>query len=275
VESFNSLITTLFSLLLTPLAGLQALWGLLAISIVAGIILVYIYGKISNQAALKQVKKRITAGIYESVLFRHDLPTSLRAQGGMLVGGVRYFALAVPPLIVLLIPSLVILAQLNLRYGARALQPGEHAVVTVNLVNEDALFSTELSAKDTTVQVTPPLRDLDSQSVSWRVDATQVEATTSTTLALQVNGVAVNEPFFTGQQPAILPTAKHTSPWWQLLYPGASLAQELRSQVRSITVTYPEQELSVAGITVHWLLLFVVVSILAGLIASKAIGIEV
>ena len=275
MESFNSLITTLFSLLLTPLAGLKALWGLLAISIVAGIILVYIYGKISNQAALKRVKKRITAGIYESVLFRHDLPTSLRAQGGMLLGGVRYFGLAVPPLIVLLIPSLVILAQLNLRYGARALQPGEHAVITVNLANEDALFSTELSAQDATVQVTPPLRDLDAQSISWRVDASKAQATSPATLALAVNGVQVNEPLFTGQQPAVLPTAQHTSPWWQLLYPGASLPQELRSQVRSITVTYPEQELSVAGITVHWLLLFVVVSIVAGLVASKAIGIEV
>ena len=275
MESFNSLITTLFSLLLTPLAGLKALWGLLAISIVAGIILVYIYGKISNQAALRRVKKCITAGIYESVLFRHDLPTSLRAQGGMLLGGVRYFGLAVPPLIVLLIPSLVILAQLNLRYGARALQPGEHAVITVNLANEDALFSTELSAQDATVQVTPPLRDLDAQSISWRVDASKAQATSPATLALAVNGVQVNEPLFTGQQPAVLPTAQHTSPWWQLLYPGASLPQELRSQVRSITVTYPEQELSVAGITVHWLLLFVVVSIVAGLVASKAIGIEV
>lgn len=275
MESFNSLITTLFSFLLSPFAGLQALWGLLAVSVVAGVILVIIYGKISNQAALKRVKKRITAGIYESVLFRHDLPTSLRAQGGMLLGGVRYFALAVPPLIVLLIPSLVILAQLNLRYGARALQRGEHAVVTVNVANEDALFSTELSATDTTVQVTPPLRDLDAQSVSWRVDATQTQAITPATLTLAVNGVQVHEPLFTGQQPAILPTAQHTSPWWQLLYPGASLPQELRSQVRSITVTYPEQELSVAGITVHWLLLFVVVSIVAGLVASKAIGIEV
>ncbi len=275
MESFNFLVTKFFSAALTPFAGLQALWGLLAISMVAGVILVFIYGKISNQAALKRVKKRITAGIYESVLFRHDLPTSLRAQGGMLLGGARYFALAVPPLIVLLIPSLVILAQLNLRYGARALQPGEHAVVTVHLANEDALFTTELSAKDTTVQVTPPLRDLDAQSVSWRVDATQAQATTPATLALAVNGVQVNEPLFTGRQPAILPTAQHTSPWWQLLYPGASLPQELRSQVRSITVTYPEQELSVAGITVHWLLLFVVVSIVAGLVASKAIGIEV
>jgi hypothetical protein len=275
MESFNSLVTKIFSAALMPLAGFQALWGLLAVSIVAGVILVYIYGKISNQAALKRVKKRITAGIYESVLFRHDLPTSLRAQGGMLVGGVRYFALAVPPLIVLLIPSLVILAQLNLRYGARALQPGEHAVVTVSLANEDALFSTELSAQDATVQVTPPLRDLDAQSVSWRVDASKAQATSPATLALAVNGVQVNEPLFTGQQPAILPTAQHTSPWWQLLYPGASLPQELRSQVRSITVTYPEQELSVAGITVHWLLLFVVVSIVAGLVASKAIGIEV
>lgn len=278
MESFNFFVTKIFSLLLTPFEGLQALWGLLAISIVAGVILVCIYGKISNQAALKRVKKRITAGIYESVLFRHDLPTSLRAQGGMLLGGARYFALAVPPLIVLLIPSLVILAQLNLRYGARALQPGESATVTVHFTNEDALFTTELKPAGDTAQVTPPLRDLDAQSVSWRVDAAKAQSpnrATPTTLALAVNGVQVTEPLFTGQQPAMLPTAQHTSPWWQLLYPGASVPQELRSYVRSITVTYPEQELSIAGITVHWLLLFVLVSIAAGLAASKVIGIEV
>lgn len=274
VESFNSFVTTCFSLALAPLAGLGAVWGLLAVSIVAGVILVVIYGYISNQSALKRVKKRITAGVYESVLFRHDLRTSLRAQLGMLVGGFRYFALAIPPLIVLLIPSLIILAQLNLRYGARALQPGERAIVTVDLAHEDALFTTELSSPTAGVTVTPPLRDLDTQSVSWRVDASTADGRTPS-LALAVNGVHAVEDIFIGTQPTILPTARYASPLLQLLYPGASIPESLRAQVRGISITYPEQELSVAGIKVHWLLFFALISIASGLVASKVIGIEV
>jgi hypothetical protein len=274
VASFNSFVTTCFSLALAPLAGLGAVWGLLAVSIVAGVILVVIYGYISNQSALKRVKKRITAGVYESVLFRHDLRTSLRAQLGMLVGGFRYFALAVPPLIVLLIPSLIILAQLNLRYGARALQPGERAIVRVDLAHEDALFTTELSSPTAGVTVTPPLRDLDTQSVSWRIDAAAADGRTPS-LALAVNGVQAVEDLFIGAQPTVLPTARYASPWLQLLYPGAGIPESLRTQVRGISITYPEQELSVAGIKVHWLLFFALISISSGLVASKVIGIEV
>ncbi len=274
VESFNSLVTTCFSLALAPLAGFGAVWGLLAVSIVAGVILVVIYGYISNQSALKRVKKQITAGVYESVLFRHDLRTSLRAQLGMLIGGFRYFALAVPPLIVLLIPSLVILAQLNLRYGARALQPGERAIVTVDIAHEDALFTTELLSPTGGVTVTPPLRDLEAQSVSWRIDASTSD-TPPPSLTLAVNGVHADQDIVIGAQPIILPTARYSSPWRQLLYPGASIPESLRSEVRGISVTYPEQEIAVAGIKVHWLLFFALVSIASGLVVSKVIGIEV
>ncbi len=276
IESFNSLVTTLFSLALQPLRGVSPVWGILTISVIAGAILVVIYGRISNQAALKRVKRGIAAGIYESVLFRHDLRTSLRAQASMLFGGVRYFALAVPPLIVLLLPSLVILAQLNLRYAARSLQSGEHAIVSVNLKDEDALFATELISNDNFLRVTPPLRDLDASRVSWRVDA--VGAATKelpTTLALVVNGVQAEQPIFTGMQPDILPTSQHSLSWWQFLYPGASVPMELRSEVRDITVGYPELVLRVAGIEVNWLLLFAAVSILSGLVVSKVAGIEV
>lgn len=275
MEFFNSIATKLFSLALQPLAGLSPVWGLSFISIVAGVILVVIYGRISNQAALRTVKKRITAGVYESVLFRHDLRTSLKAQCGMLLGGVRYFALAVPPLIVLLIPSLAILAQLNLRYGARPLQTGEHAIVSVALSTEEALFETELTSTSQALQLTPPLRDLESQSVSWRVDAKGTESVKPTDLLLSVNGTPAAQALYTGSQPHTLPTAQYSSPWWQFLYPGATVQEELRPYVNAITISYPEQELTIAGATVHWLLFFVIVSIASGLIASKVIGIEV
>lgn len=275
MEIVNAFITKVFSLALSPLASINPFWGLTLVSVVAGVILVVVYGKVSNQAGLKRVKKGISAGIFESVIFRNDIRTCLKAQAGMLLGGCRYVGLAVPPLLILLIPSLFILAQLNARYGARALQPGESTIVSVAIPDEDALFETTLSAPKG-FAVTPPLRDLDAQTVTWRVDVPASLATTGkTTLTVSINGAKSDYPLYIGEQPTVLPTESHTSAWWQVLYPGADFPATLKQYAQSISITYPEQVVALGGVSMHWLVLFAVVSIVAGLIGSKIIGIEI
>ncbi len=276
VEYLTTISTTFFSTILGPFSALQPIWGLTAVSIVSGVLLALVYGKISNQGALKRVKRSISAGIFESVLFRHDVRASLRAQVGMLWGGVRYFAIAVPPILALLVPSLLILSQLHLRYGSRALASGESTVVTVEVTNDDALFDASLTGSSG-ILTTPPLRDLDARRVSWRIDTKQSKPGTAAPLLLNltVSGVSAEQPLYVDQQPTILPAELHTSPVWQFLYPGGSVPLILRKHVRSIVVRYPDQELIVAGIHLHWLVLFACTSILAGLVASKVFDIEI
>ncbi len=276
MENFNLVTTSVFSALLSPFSAFPPVWGLVALSVVAGVILALVYGRISNQRALKNVKRYITAGIYESVLFRHDLPTSLKAQAGMLWGGIKYFAIAIPPILILLIPSLIILSQLNLRYGARSLTPGEKTVITVTMKSEDGLFEAEARGSEG-ITLTPPLRDLDNLQVSWRVDTPPAKSltTSGSTVTLSVAGVSSTQPLYVGSQPSLLQTQLHTSSLWQFLYPGDSVPETLRSYVQSIVVTYPEQTMHFAGMSVHWLVLFVCLSIASGFAASKVFGIEI
>lgn len=274
MELINTALTSLFSFLLAPLSSLAPVWSLLLVSTIAGVVLAYIYGKISNQQALKKVKRSIAAGIFESVLFRHDIRTSLSAQAKMLWSGARYFALAIPPILILLIPSLIILAQLNLRFGARALTPGEKAVVTLNMTNEDALFEAELRPSEG-LHATPPLRDLENKQVSWRIDTTPNTGQGATNITLSVLGASTSHPVYIGSQPPTLSTELHSTAVWQFLYPGGTVPEALKRYVTAISVTYPEQELSIAGINTNWLVLFVCVSLLSGLVASKVIGIEI
>ena len=274
MELINKTLTSLFSSLLAPLSSLAPVWSLLIVSTLVGVVLAYIYGKISNQRALKKVKRSIAAGIFESVLFRHDIRTSLSAQARMLWGGVRYFALAIPPILILLIPSLLILAQLNLRFGARALNPGEKAVITLTMTNEDSLFEAELRPSEG-LHATPPLRDLENKQVSWRIDTTPNSSNESANITLSVSGASTSYPMYVGSQPRTLSTELHTAALWQFLYPGGTVPEAVRRYVSAISVTYPEQELRVAGINTNWLVLFICVSLLSGLVASKVIGIEI
>jgi hypothetical protein len=193
----------------------------------------------------------------------------------MLLGGLRYFMLAVPPLVILLIPSLVILAQLNLRYGVRPLRVGESAIITAKLNSDEPLFSTELFVRDSRIKITPPLRDLDSNSVSWRVDVLETNNKNRHPIDLVVNGISSPQEIFSGKQPIMLSSEIHSSPWWQFFYPGATVPAEVKSLINSVSITYPDQEQHLAGIQLHWLAVFALVSIASGLVASKLIGIEI
>jgi hypothetical protein len=275
LESLNQLITLATSLLLTPFKELAPAWGLSALSLIAGGILVLAYGRISNQKALRDVKRKIAAGIYEAVLFRHDVRLSLRAQGGMLISGFRYLAIATPPLVILIIPSLLLLAQLNLRYGSRAIKPGESVIVSLTLNDEDALFDTNLKSDSPHLRITPPLRDLSNKSISWRVDALQESSANLLALSLP-DGREIIEQLAVGYASSSeISAIKHTSPWWQILYPGATIPKEFSTTLSQLEVTYPRSELSIAGIKTNWMVLFFVISLASGLLVSKVVGVEI
>jgi len=271
VELFNSLATSIFDALLYPLSFLGSDVALILISILAGIGLLFLYGKVSNQDAIRKVKKKITAGIYESVLFRNDLRISLKAQGKMFLGGAKYFALAIPPIIILSIPCLIVLAQLNLRYGVRPLNPGESTIISIGVKDDAALFSAEIKAPEG-IATTPPLRDLDNHTVSWRLDA---KSPMIAKVDILVGGESLTQNIFVGKETSKIPTVIHSSFWWQFLYPGATIPTKLQNIITEISVKYPEQAMSLFGLHVNWLIVFLVVSILAGIVGSKFLKVEI
>lgn len=271
MELFNSLATSIFDALLYPLSFLGSDLALVFISILAGIGLLFLYGKVSNQEAIKKVKKKIAAGIYESVLFRNDLRVSLKAQGKMFLGGAKYFALAIPPIIILSIPCLIVLAQLNLRYGARPLNPGESTIISIGVKDDAALFSAEIKTPEG-ISATPPLRDLDNHIVSWRLDA---KAPMIADVNIVVGGESLTQNIFVGKETSKIPTVIHSSFWWQFLYPGATIPIKLKDVITEISVRYPEQIMNLAGIQMNWLIVFLIVSILAGIAGSKFLKVEI
>ncbi len=157
VDYFNAALVALMDAALWPFQGLSRLWGLLAVSLISGVILLLIYGRISNQDGIRRIKKKIGASLLEAVLYRHDLRTSLKAQGRMFVYGFVYFAYAVPPILILMVPCVLILAQLNLRYNSAGLPPGTPAILRVKVDNPNYLDSIALQAGGD-AEVTPRLR---------------------------------------------------------------------------------------------------------------------
>lgn len=268
----NSAADLLVSAINLPLFSASADWQLFWVSLVSGVIFLLIYGMVSSQARLKQVKRRIGAALLEVVLYRHDLRVLLSAQRDLLMGGLRYFVLAVPPILVLMIPCILILSNLNLRYGSRGLEVGESALLTVQLADRKALYRTSLEAP-VGVEVSPPVRMADTNRIVWRLRPTSPQQS-ELRLKFGNTGAALLKDLLVGQGHRYVPAASYADWFERLLYPDSSLSS-ISSQVSSVTISYPERQASLFGLEMHWIAIFAIVSILSGIVASRVFRIEI
>lgn len=244
-------------------------WTLIALSILAGIVLVRLYGWISAQEKIARVKRDIFRNLLEAVIFRHDVRLSLAAQGRMLVGGAKYFGLAAPPLVILLVPCVLLLGQLNALVGYQPAAPGE--ALTVSLKIRDAaadLFGISLDVPG--AEVSPPLRIPSEQRVMWRIVPSE-EGPKPVTLRLADIDAVLSAGLQVGTRSERF--VNYASSAWldRILYPSSI---DLPPAVQEFQISYDEAEYSFLGLRLHWIIVFAIVSLVAGLVGGKLMHIE-
>ena len=172
VALFNHVVTFLFGLAYEPLKWLGPFWSLTAISCLAGILMIWIFGKVSNQDSIQRTRDRLSGELIGLRLFKDDLHVFFRIQGQVLVWTFKYLRHSLVPMLILMIPTMLILIQLNYHYGARPLKVGEQALVKVKLRDPS------LIARGTNFQLSAPgnlkveaggVRIATEKEVCWRV----------------------------------------------------------------------------------------------------------
>jgi hypothetical protein len=125
----HDLLTQAFDLLLGPLDRWAPTAGLWVVSALSGVAVLFVFRWTSNAAAIRATRRRAQAELLAVRLYRENPRVVLRAQARFLAALARYLGYMLVPFTVLLLPFALICAQLDARYGARALHPGERAVV--------------------------------------------------------------------------------------------------------------------------------------------------
>src|SRR5262249_51834361 len=129
----NAAANALGGWLLAPVGVLPGWLSATLAAVATGVLLLVVFKHTSNQRAIKQARADIKAHLLSLKRFTASAPVALQAQGGILLGALRLLALAVVPMLVMVVPVCLILGQLALWYQARPLQVGEDAVLTVRL----------------------------------------------------------------------------------------------------------------------------------------------
>ena len=172
IDLINSLLTSVFDVICWPFRSLPPIWAMTMISLVSGVAMVWVFGKVSNQAVIKNRRERIRGNLIGVHLFQHDIGVVMRLQHRIFCDTLQYMKHAVVPMVVLLVPALLIMTQLNLRFAVRPLEPGEPAVVKAFFRSRAALDgAVALEAADGVTVETAGVRIPSTREMAWRVRA--------------------------------------------------------------------------------------------------------
>jgi uncharacterized membrane protein (DUF106 family) len=262
MSMINAVLRPFFDLLLAPFRALPAIVSLAVVSLLASVLMLVIFKRTSNQERLAAVKRRIHAGLFEIRLFSDDLRAIFRAQGEILRANVTYVRLSLAPMIFILPPFVLVMAQLQYHYGYEGLRPGRPALITADLDGDLATGSrpaATLEAPDGVRIETETAWLPSAKQVAWRIVA---EREGEYQLSLRLgNAPAVTKSLSAGRLPVRRSPIRVGGGFVdQLLHPAES-PMPVTSPFRAIRVTYPDAEVSVFGFGMHWMIPFFVLSI--------------
>ena len=269
-------LTAGFNIILNPLRGFGPFLLLTILSALTGLLMVWVFGHISNQTEIKRAKSRIQASLIAVLLFQSNVSVFFRIQGRIFCLTLKYLGLSLKPTLIMIVPLLLLLIQPNGHFALRPLKVGEAAVVTVVVRNTEFLTgkadAVRLETGDGMVVETPPVRIPGKSEAAWRVRA---QTAGRHYVTVHVGQNRERKSITVGDSDGFLSKRRTGSSVTDFLFHPGEYHIEASSPIRSVTVSYPPLQLAVLGWDVNWLLWFFVLSIVTGYLFKRPLGVEV
>jgi len=277
LASLDAGLDALFDLILRPLAPLPPFASLALVSLATAIVMLLVVRRTSNQAALDQVKRRIHAALFEIRLFNDDLRAIFRAQGDMLRENLTYLRLSLAPMLWMIVPFVLVIAQLQFHYGYDGLEIGRSVLLTAHLRSGSSVGSSTGSGEGAVLEAPAGVRaDTDAvwfpaaQDVMWRITPL---AEGDHELRLRIAGQTITKTIHASPRVARRsPSRLEAGVVNQILYP-AEAPLPADGPLASITVPYPERDMVFLGWRLNWMVVFFVLSIGFAFALRKPFGV--
>ncbi|HJZ99489.1 MAG TPA: hypothetical protein VKE70_23425 [Candidatus Solibacter sp.] len=246
--------------------------GLTVLAVLAGIGMLWIASKTSNQASIKQVKRRVAASLLELRVFDDEPAVTGRALKSLIGANARYIGLALRPAVVMAIPMVLLLMHLESFYGFAPLKPDTETTLTVRMGPgwNIAGPAPTISAPPEVSVTSPAVRVTAAREITWRLKPT---APVSGNVSLMISGRSVDKQIEAGSGQRLVAPRRVSSELARLWTPGERKIAE--ADVEWMELVYPEASLPVLGFEVNWLVWFFAVSIVTALVFRKKLGVVI
>jgi hypothetical protein len=266
-------LTQFFTFLLKPFENGHAHGGMIFISLLTGAVMLFLFKLTSNQEAMKEVKTRISAYFLEMRLYKEDISTVVGSQRRILLANLHYMKLAVVPAVVMIVPVILIMVQLNLRYSQTGLEPGDTAIVKVqaeegvDVVREGFQLSTGRGL----LKASPAVRIGALGEIDWKIKLVE-RGVHELKIASAAGEVSI--PVYGGRRLVpVFGQFKKSSVLEMILNPGAPRVPD-GMPIESIEVKYPSMSFGWGVVDLSWLWSFLVISMAFGVFLKFVLKVE-
>ncbi len=257
----NPICTTLGDAMYAVLSPFPAWLGITFISAVTGVFMLIAFRYTSNQDAIIRVKDEIKAHLLALKLFKEDLRTVLLSQLRLLWAIAKLQRYVLTPVVIAMLPMLLLLAQMGVRYQWRPVREGEPFVLTMTVDSERVdPVSVTMSEHPGIDVVAGPVPG--SGVVAWQLAGREPGRHE---LVFDVGGVRVEKQIVVGHGLERVSALRPGASWLDRMLHPVERPLPAGGPVESIEVVYPSVDSYICGAD-WWILYFFVVSMAVALI---------
>lgn len=279
----NSIMTACFD----ACFGFMESWpGWLSISVFAvltGAIAMVAYKYTSNQTAIGRVRDDMKSSLLALKLYKDELPVTFRSQRRLFWGALRLFAHSMIPLAVMIVPMVLLVCQMALRYEWRPFRVGDVFQVYVELkpgtdrdIQPQVLLPPDgvvVEAGPSRVYERPRREKAEENEIGWRLRAAENGVWK---MKVRVGEELIEKEVVVSDEPyqRVSPVRAGSGFVDQLLYPveRPASADDTIGAIR--VMHYPKGESPVFGWDIHWVITYFIVSMIAALALKPVLKVK-
>ncbi len=272
---FNSVVGKIFDILFLPFRGLSPWVAMMIVSFLTGLLMLFIFRQTSNQEGIRRIKNKIKAHLLELRLYKHSLSQQWTSQGKILSANFKYLSYALKPMLVMVIPVMLILIQLNLWFGSHSFDIGDKALVKLKLAEGTNPLQADirLEVPPGIAVETPPLRIEDEREIDWRLRALEKgiynilfryrDETFTKSVAVEQNRLSK------------IAALKPGKGWLEQAFNPGEKPLPKNTPIESVEISYPSQRMNLFGWRIHWLIAYFGLSIVFGFAFKGVFKVEI
>ena len=270
IYKINHLFTILFDKILYPLRNFNDFWAILILSILSSFVVLFAYKYLSSPKKIKNAKDKIKASIFAIRIYKDYAGVILSSFFKSLFYTLKYFALNLVPIIIIVPILLPVFSQMEVRYGVDSFRVNDEIIVNVKFNKPIDDMKIELKDNEFYKKVMPPVFSYKIREVDWKVKVLKKGVGE---IEVSVNGKTYKKRLVVGLKGFALSDKKfRVSNWEHIYYPSETLLEE-DSPIEEIYVYYPVK-LVKFGINMHWVIWYLVLMLIIVLGLKNKFNIE-
>jgi uncharacterized membrane protein (DUF106 family) len=273
LAGINAVANAAGDLLQEAVAACPGWLSLTVMSAAVGVLALIVFKYTSNQQAIGRVRDDIKSNLLAVKLYKDSFSVAMKSQARVLAGACRLLLYSLVPMLVIILPVCLVLAQMGAWYQARPVRPGDGQVMVQVKMNHRSgtLPQVTLDPLPGVRLLTGPVHVTSRGEIYFKLQPLEHG---NHTLIFHVGDGRYEKQMVVGEGfMRVSPQRPGASPWDVLMYP---LEKPFASEdlVQSISIAYPPRESRIYG-TDWWVVYFFLASMACAVLCKPFLKVRI